>query len=101
VSRLAPGELRVLATLDGGAIGIYERPLPDGSVERGVLRPVGSGGLPEAQGLVEMGEQVRPGVFRPTVTPFTARGPASVTSNAYRSGWDAVFGERKRACGAN
>lgn len=89
---LEPDEMRVGKVFPCGH-EVYERVNERGEVERGLLvspeEPVPAG----ARGFVELGREKRPGVRSvERFVPFTAKGPAQVSSAAYRSGWDAVFG---------
>ena len=72
----------------------FERVLDNGDIQRGTAAPVTEGMAPGAYAVVQT-ERVNEGdssVQRVvSETRFTMRGPSSVSSNAYRSGWDAVF----------
>ena len=91
-SDIGPGEVAVGPTLAGG-ITPYMRRAADGSIESGVLAPSVSLGDSRCIGYMEVGDELRPGVraIKQHIR-FTCKGPARVASDAYRSGWDAVYG---------
>lgn len=94
---LQSGEVRVGRELPTGR-QVYERVNERGSVERGYLSDTSEGVDPGANGLIQIGAELRPGVRRELdYIPFTARGPSQVASNAYRSGWDKAFGGKAQA----
>lgn len=88
---LEPGEIRLGEPCPAGHIP-YERIDENGQHETGVLERCGSGPPnPEAAGIIRMGEHVSADTRKiVSYTPFRA-GPARVASDAYRSGWDAIF----------
>ena len=89
---LAPGEIAVCPHGVDGARP-YVRSKDDGQLETGLLRPWTSDSSASCDGVLEMGETVREGVRTvKRVIPFTARGPARVATDSFRSGWDATFG---------
>jgi hypothetical protein len=75
----------------------YELCDADGRTERGTMETVGDdySSTARGDGLVEIGERLRPGVHRlDGYVRFTSRGPAAVASPAYRSGWEETFGKK-------
>lgn len=97
IARLGPGEIALGQSQPCGHVP-YVRRLEDGELESGYLAPTDAPDEPGAAGIIEMGPQIAPGVRTVrSYVPFTARGPAQVASDAYRSGWEGVFGRRSRA----
>lgn len=93
MSDLKPGEVRLVGPNVAGH-QMYELRHENGELERGTAGPMDCECT--GDGYVELGERVRPGVRKlASYTRFTARGPSAVVSNAYRSGWDAVFGKNR------
>lgn len=93
---LAPGEMHACSYAINGERP-YVRRTEDGELETGVLVRAGHAGSRAAAGIIER-ENVRPGVDRVTrIINYTARGPVRVNSDAFRSGWDDVFGGAARA----
>lgn len=94
---LSPGEIYVSPVSIGGH-RYYEQKLDDGSVERGTVVPTGHPCAEHSQGFVSTSEHRGGGVYRVKesirYTPKWA-----VSSDAYRSGWDATFGRaREEPC---
>lgn len=91
-SELKAGEIALgCVSVDG--CRSYARAADDGSVERGLIVPVDHPLAARADFFVRAGEEIRPGVRRVEQRiVYTAKGPARVASDAYRSGWDGVFG---------
>jgi hypothetical protein len=88
--------MSVVERIDAGHV-IVDTCREAGRVERGLFS-VGDCDCSDADGLMEVGERIRPGVHRiESYIPYTMRGPARVASPAFRSGWDRVFGARERA----
>jgi hypothetical protein len=99
--KLAPGEIALLGPAVAGHQA-FVRIDESGGPEVGLLVPSDCPNA-NATAYLEMGEMVRPGVRTiKQLIRFTAKGPSQVASNAYRSGWDEVFGVRGaegKACG--
>lgn len=98
-SPLAPGEIAI-ASCELAGHRFYERVKEDGTREVGTLVGPDHPCAAHAAGYVRAGSEVRPGVRRVVEhVAYTARGPAQVASDRYRSGWDAVFDNRPRGGG--
>lgn len=92
---LKPGEIRLGAPCECHDARPFVRRRTDGELEAGAVVPMGSD-VP-VHGLFEL-EHRSPGdppdVRRiKSEIAYTARGPAQVSSAAFRSGWDATFGK--------
>lgn len=78
----------------------YVRRHEDGRVEAGHVATLESGKMRDrARGYIEL-EPTEPGCD-PRVRrvkqdiPYTSRGPRTVSTDAYRNGWDAVYGRKE------
>lgn len=91
---LERGEIRV-GPVSACGHPSYELVTTEGRHETGFLAPPEAMSEPGAQGFVEVGPEVRPGVHAMRYQPFTSRGPAQVSSASYRKGWDEVFARSK------
>lgn len=93
---LKSGEM-AMAPVSIGGQRPYVRALDDGSLEHGIMVPLDHPLAAQADSFIRTGAEVRPGVRRVAEhIPYTAKGPARVSTDAYRSGWDGVFGCRAR-----
>lgn len=93
---LKKGEMQVVTAIDEHH-SLVDTCLEDGTTERAVFSR-GECCQGSADGMMTVGESVRPGVYRiAQYIPYTMRGPAAVASPAYRDGWDRVFGARASA----
>lgn len=93
--KLGPGEVRIEQSGPGRPVR-YERLDGRGELEQGILAPADACNGPGSGGLIEIGRELRHGVHEIiSYQPFTARGPAQVSSAAYRKGWDGAFGKRR------
>jgi hypothetical protein len=87
----------VLGKLENEAVAVLRQRADDAPIEAGVVRGV-KDGEPIVGELVslkptEEGSRVCDVEVHVDNRP-TAKGPARVASNAYRSGWDALFGDK-------
>ena len=97
---LKPGEIWVGEPCPAGHRP-YARLDERGEVERGHLEPLDGPNRERAVAVIYMGAQVEPGIRKiRSVTPLR-QGPAAVSSDAYRTGWDGIFGKKARAEGLN
>lgn len=88
---LGPGEIALVGPCVDGHQPFVHR-TASGETKTGMLVPADCH-HEGVQAYLEMGEHVGPGVRKvKQFIPFTARGPARVASPAYRSGWEAIFG---------
>lgn len=92
---LRPGEV-MLSPVSVDGHRYYRRCGADGRVQEGIAVRPSHPCAAQADEFIRMGEVVRPGVRRVAEhIPFTARASTGAASDAYRNGWDAVFGGRR------
>lgn len=99
-----PGDVALVFGKDEHGTHILRRRSEDAPVEAGVLRPLQSGKPIEGEVISLSPRSDTPLLFDvkselpspyPAARP-TSDGPAQVASDAYRRGWDAVWGRRRR-----
>lgn len=91
---LQPGDIIVSPEIVDGH-RLFTRVLEDGSRESGFAVAPDHPCAAHAGSYMQVGECVRPGVRRVLQRiPYTARASTGAASDAYRNGWDAVFGGR-------
>lgn len=103
-STAPPGDVALVFGKDEHGTHILRRRSEDAPVEAGVLRPLQSGKPIEGEviSLSPRGDtpllfDVKSELPSPYPAPRpTSDGPAQVASDAYRKGWDAVWGRRRR-----
>jgi len=81
---------------DLGGVRPYIRHRPDHTIQAGVARCVPDGESLDKEGIYHLRQREGRNEYDvEPVSPSTARsGPAKVTSNAYRTGWDNIFGAK-------
>jgi len=99
-----PGDVALVFGKDQHGTHILRRRSEDAPVEAGVLRPLQSGKPIDGEVISLSPRSDAPLLFDvkselpspyPAARP-TSDGPAQVASDAYRNGWDAVWGRRRR-----
>ena len=100
-----PGDVAVVFGKDEHGTHILRRRSQNAPVEAGVLRPLQSGKPIDGEVVSLSPRSDAPLLFDvkselpspyPAARP-TSDGPAQVANDAYRKGWDAVWGRRRRA----
>jgi hypothetical protein len=102
------GDVALVIARDGQGTHILRRRSEDGPIEKGVLQPLVEGKPIEGEVVTLQARPEFPLLFdvksefvSPRDQPSeeqiraTADGPAQVASDAYRRGWEAVWGERR------
>ena len=97
------GDVAVVFGKDEHGTHILRRRSEDAPVEAGVLRPLQSGKPIEGEVISLSPRADGPLLFdvkselpSPYPAPRQTDGPAQVATDAYRKGWDAVWGRRRR-----
>jgi len=97
------GDVAVVFGKDENGTHILRRRSEDAPVEAGVLRPLQSGKPIEGEVVSLSPRPEGPLLFdvkselpSPYPAPRATDGPAQVATDAYRKGWDAVWGRRRR-----
>jgi hypothetical protein len=98
------GDVALVIARDGQGTHILRRRSEDGPIEKGVLQPLVEGKPIDGEVVTLQARPEFPLLFdvkSEFVSPHeeqsraTADGPAQVASDAYRRGWDAVWGQRR------
>ncbi|HEY4187381.1 MAG TPA: hypothetical protein VGP07_20060 [Polyangia bacterium] len=95
------GDVAMVFGKDEHGTHILRRRSEDAPIEAGVLRPLRSGKPIDGEVVSLSPRTDGPLLFDvkselPSPLPRSSEGPAQVASDAYRKGWDAVWGRRRR-----